>query len=103
MKTSIILIEDDADGTTVILRAPNQELLRQDAGALWEDFSQYRNPGFSDPNPPGLAEFSEDGGLACSFDVSYPIKVAAEVVEDWLKENSTVQEKDETDYVFHYW
>jgi hypothetical protein len=103
MKKSISLIEDDIDGTTVLLTAPTEELLRKAADSLWEAFCQYHNPGFSDPNPPGLAEFDSEGRLGCSFDVSYPVKIAAEVVEDWLAENSTIHEKDKTDLIYLYW
>lgn len=103
MKKTIALIEDDVDTTTILVMAPDEKLLQKEVNALRETFAAYQNKGFNDPTMPGLAEFDEEGGLGCSFDVCYPIKIAAEVVEDWLSENSTVHEKNAAENTYLYW
>ena len=95
MNTQIFLIEDDVDGVTVIVAAPDQETLMTHAVGLWEEFCAYPNKNYSTPAGPGVTEFTEDGGLSCSFNVSYPKRVAQEVLEDWLNKKVTSFTKDE--------
>ena len=102
-RKQISLIEDDVDGVTVVVAAPNQELLTRDATSLWEAFCAYPNKNYTEPTSPSLAEFNDEGGLDCTFDVSYPISVAREIVEDWLSENSKISEKDAKDDSYLYW
>lgn len=102
-KKLISLIEDDVDGVTVIVAAPTQEMLTKDSTSLWETFSAYRNKNYPEPSALGLAEFNDDGGLDCTFNVSYPINIAREIVEDWLSENSQISEKDSTEATYSYW
>jgi hypothetical protein len=100
-KKTIGLIEDD-DGVTVVVAAPTWEIVERDAVSLREAFGAYRNKNYPDPSVLSAPEFDEEGGLACTFDVCYPIRVAREVVEDWLEENTQIHQKD-TDDTYSYW
>lgn len=101
MKT-ISLIEDDVDGATVILEASSEEVLRADARALWTEFDQYPNKNFSGPTSISPSMFGEDGAVACQFNVSYPLSIAGEVIEDWLRENTKGFEKDPAGLTYSY-
>ena len=104
MKRKLIcLIEGDVDGVTVVVAAPNQELLTKDATSLWEAFCAYPNKNYREPASPSLANCNDKGGLDCTIDVSYPIHVAREIVEDWLSENAKISEKDVRDDSYLYW
>jgi len=87
---------------TVIVAAPDQETLMKHAVSLWEEFCAYPNKNFSTPAGPGAPELTEDGGLCCTFNVSYPKRVAKEVVEDWLTENSSSYTKDSHGDTYSY-
>lgn len=98
----ISLIEDDDDGVTVLIGAPDQDSLSANSVQLWEAFCAYPNKNFPDPALPGPPELDEHGGLYCSFNVSYPIRVAQEVVEDWLSENTKSFHKDSTSATYSF-
>ena len=102
-RKQISLIEDDVDGVTVVVAAPNEELLTKDATSLWEAFCAYPNKNYREPDAPSLAEFNDEGGVDCTINVSYPISVAREIVQDWLSENAQISEKDAKDESYLYW
>jgi|SRR6185436_20868043 hypothetical protein len=105
MKKKIIsLVEDDADGVTVVLAAPNQEMMSKDSTALWEAFCNHPNRSYPPPDEPSGRESNNDEGeMDCSFTASQPMDIAKEIVEDWLAEYAQVSEKAPEDDVYWYW
>lgn len=102
IKKTIALIEDDIDGVTVLVGAPDQDSLSKNSIQLWETFCSFPNKNFPDPALPGPPELDENGELYCTFNVSYPIRVAQEVVEDWLTENAKSFQKSATSATYSY-
>ena len=101
-KKTITLIEDDVDGSTVLLTAQSEELLRAEASALWTEFEKYPNQNFNRPTDISTTEVGEDGEVGCHFNVCYPLNIAGEVVADWLRENGKNFGRSTTGFTFSY-
>jgi hypothetical protein len=102
-KKIISLIEDDTDGVTVVMAAPNQEMLSKDSAGLWEAFRNHPNRSYPAPDELTGSESNDEGGMECSFSASHPIDIAKEIVEDWLAEFAQVSEKAQEDDMYLYW
>ncbi len=96
---TILLIEEDTDCTHVVVAASDQETLDKEANSLWEHFCSQEGKKYPSPDAPGLAEFSDGGGLNCTFEVQCSPTEARRILQEWLPKNAKKEDEDTYTYM----